>query len=88
MAKEVMIITEDDIKEKLVLGESEIATLKFLVANAGVEMDEETKRAFISSRPMSWMARLIMVFFNTAYSTPALRSWLRSSVSSATFRPR
>ena len=51
MAKnEVMVITEQDIKEKLALGESEIDTLKYLVANAGIEMDEETKRAFISSR--------------------------------------
>ena len=50
MAKEVMVVTEQDIKEKLALGEPEIDTLKFLVAHAGIEMDDETKQAFIASR--------------------------------------
>lgn len=49
-SKEVMVVTEDDIKEKLQLGAHEIETLKFLVAHAGIEMDEETKQMFIAQR--------------------------------------
>ena len=49
-SKEVMVITEGDIKDKLSLGKPEIETLKFLVAHAGIEMDEETAQAFVSSR--------------------------------------
>lgn len=49
-SKEVMVVTEDDIKEKLQLGAHEIETFKFLVAHAGIEMDEETKQMFIAQR--------------------------------------
>lgn len=48
--KEVMVVTEDDIKEKLQLGAHEIETLKFLVAHAGIEMDEGAKQEFIAQR--------------------------------------
>lgn len=48
--KEVMVVTEDDIKEKLQLGAHEIETLKFLVAHAGIEMDEGTQQEFIAQR--------------------------------------
>lgn len=49
-SKEVMVVTEDDIKEKLQLGAHEIETLKFLVAHAGIEMDEGAQQEFIAQR--------------------------------------
>ena len=49
-SKDVMVVTEDDIKEKLQLGAHEIETLKFLVAHAGIEMDEGAKQEFIAQR--------------------------------------
>lgn len=50
MAKEVMVVTEDDIKDKLQLGAHEIETLRFLVAHAGIEMDEGAQQEFIAQR--------------------------------------
>lgn len=50
MAKEIVAITENDIKTKLTLTASAIDTLKFLAAHAGVEMDEESTREFIAQR--------------------------------------
>ena len=50
MAKEVMAITEEDIKSKLTLSTSAIDTLKFLAAHAGIEMDEEATREFVAQR--------------------------------------
>ena len=49
-SKKVMVITEDDIKTKLVLGAAEIETLKFLQAHAGIEMDEGAQQDFIAAR--------------------------------------
>ena len=49
-SKDVMVVTEDDIKEKLQIGAHEIETLKFLVAHAGIEMDEGAKQEFIAQR--------------------------------------
>jgi hypothetical protein len=51
-SKEVMVVTEDDIKDKLQLGAHEIETLKFLVAHAGIEMDEEQEAEFIAQRAL------------------------------------
>ena len=50
MAKEVMAITEEDIKSKLTLSTSAIDTLKFLAAHAGIEMDEGAMQEFIAQR--------------------------------------
>lgn len=50
MAKEVMAITEEDIKSKLTLSTSAIDTLKFLAAHAGIEMDEGTMQEFVAQR--------------------------------------
>ncbi|MDY6388259.1 MAG: hypothetical protein SPL21_12365 [Fibrobacter sp.] len=50
MAKEVMAITEEDIKSKLTLSTSAIDTLKFLAAHAGIEMDEGAMQEFIAER--------------------------------------
>ena len=50
MAKEVMTITEEDIKSKLTLSTSAIDTLKFLAAHAGIEMDEGAMQEFIAQR--------------------------------------
>lgn len=50
MAKEVMVITEEDIKSKLTLSTSAIDTLKFLAAHAGIEMDEGTMQEFVAQR--------------------------------------
>ena len=50
MAKEVMAITEEDIKSKLTLSTSAIDTLKFLAAHAGIEMDEDTMQEFVAQR--------------------------------------
>ncbi len=50
MAKEVMAITEEDIKSKLTLSTSAIDTLKFLAAHAGIEMDEVAMQEFIAQR--------------------------------------
>lgn len=50
MAKEIVAITENDIKTKLTLTTSAIDTLMFLAAHAGVEMDEESTREFIAQR--------------------------------------
>ena len=50
MAKEVMAVTEEDIKSKLTLSTSAIDTLKFLAAHAGIEMDEGAMQEFIAQR--------------------------------------
>lgn len=50
MAKEVMAITEEDIKSKLTLSTSAFDTLKFLAAHAGIEMDEGTMQEFVAQR--------------------------------------
>lgn len=50
MAKEVMAITEEDIKSKLTLSTSAIDTLKFLAAHAGIEMDEGAMQEFVAQR--------------------------------------
>ena len=50
MAKEVMAITEEDIKSKLTLSTSAIDTLKFLAAHAGIEMDEGAMQEFVAKR--------------------------------------
>lgn len=50
MAKEVMVITEDDIKDKLTLNAVDMDTLKWLTEHAGIEMDEQTQAEFIASR--------------------------------------
>lgn len=50
MAKEIMAITEEDIKSKLTLSTSAIDTLKFLAAHAGIEMDEGTMQEFVAQR--------------------------------------
>lgn len=50
MAKEIMAITEEDIKSKLTLSTSAIDTLKFLAAHAGIEMDEGAMQEFIAQR--------------------------------------
>ena len=49
MAKEVMAFSEADIKG-MTLTASEMDTLKFLAAHAGVEMDEEATREFVAQR--------------------------------------
>ena len=41
----------------------------------------------ISSKPTSLIANLVRVFLTTVYSTPASRSFVRSSVSFSTVRP-
>ena len=51
MAKnEVMVITEDDINNKLTLSATDMDVFKWLTANAGIEMDEQTQAEFIASR--------------------------------------
>lgn len=51
MAKnEVMVITEEDIHEKLTLNAIDMEVFKWLTAHAGIEMDEQTKEEFISAR--------------------------------------
>lgn len=50
MAKEVMAITEEDIKSKLTISTSAFDTLKFLAAHAGIEMDEGAMQEFIAQR--------------------------------------
>lgn len=51
MAKnEVMVITEDDINNKLTLSATDMDVFKWLTANAGIEMDEQTQEEFIAAR--------------------------------------
>ena len=50
MAKEVMAITEDDIKDKLTLSATDMDVFKWLTDHAGIEMDEQTQEEFIASR--------------------------------------
>lgn len=48
--KEVMTITEEDINDKLTLNAIDMDVFKWLTANAGIEMDEQTKEEFIAAR--------------------------------------
>lgn len=50
MAKEVMVVTPEDIKNHISLSAAAADTLKWMIANAGVEMDEEQMADFIQQR--------------------------------------
>ena len=52
MAKEVMIVTPEDIKNHITLSAAAADTLKWMIANAGVEMDEEQQAEFIQQREL------------------------------------
>ena len=49
-SKEVMIVTPDEIESNFTLTKSALDTYKFLLAHAGIEMDEATEREFIAQR--------------------------------------
>lgn len=50
MAKEIMAITPEDIRAHIALTASAADTLKWLIAHAGIEMDEEAKADFVAKR--------------------------------------
>lgn len=50
--KEVMIVTPEDIKSHIALTASAADTLKWMIANAGIEMDEEQEAEFIAQRAL------------------------------------
>lgn len=52
MAKEVMIVTPEDIASNIALTAAMADTLKWLVAHAGVEMDEEAQADFVAQRKL------------------------------------
>lgn len=51
-SKEVMIVTPEDIKNHIALSAAAADTLKWMIANAGVEMDEEQQAEFIQQRAL------------------------------------
>ena len=52
MAKEVMVVTPEDIKSHIALSAAASDTLKWMIAHAGVEMDEEAQAEFIQQRAL------------------------------------
>jgi hypothetical protein len=52
MAKETMIVTPEHIKGNIVLTAAMADTLTWLIANAGVEMDEKAQADFVAARKL------------------------------------
>lgn len=52
MAKEIMIVTPEDIKNHITLSSAAADTLKWMIENAGVEMDEQQQAEFIQQRAL------------------------------------
>lgn len=52
MAKEVMIVTPEEIASNIALTAAMADTLKWLVAHAGVEMDEDAQADFVAQRKL------------------------------------
>lgn len=52
MAKEAMIVTPEDIASNIALTAAMADTLKWLVAHAGLEMDEGAKADFVAQRKL------------------------------------
>lgn len=50
MAKEVMAVTPEDIHDHITLSASAADTLKWLVAHAGIEMDDDAQADFVVMR--------------------------------------